>query len=120
MKTGFPSTRKFEFYFHDRDTLVQVESSARTVVVRASRDTFSEQRKSSFVRELAAEGFIPDGYQWFSLAGPDSYLGVRWLVDISWLELPEIVLAQARRFMTGLLVGATLLWLAVLTPVFLL
>ncbi len=105
----------FEFYFPDVDTLVQVETSSAAVVIRASRDTFSDQRKRRFIHELAAEGFIPDDYEWLSLAGSELSRGVRWLVDISWLKIDPAMTARTRRFMVRLIAGAALLWLVMMT-----
>jgi hypothetical protein len=73
-KTHFD--RHFEFQFPDVDTRILVEDLKDGVIIRASCDTFSERRKLRFVRELAAEGFIADCFQW-------SCRGVRWLVDES-------------------------------------
>ena len=61
------TSQRYEFSFPDLDTLVQVEERAGAVLVRATRDTFSSARKEYFIRELAAEGFIPDEFQWFHL-----------------------------------------------------
>jgi hypothetical protein len=118
MNTTKPATLCYEFYFPQVDTLARVENSEGTVIIRTSRDTFSERRKACFVRELAAEGFIPDTYQWFSSSGADSFLGVRWLVDISWLQLPAAVLKGARRFMQRLLAGTALFWCVLMTMLF--
>jgi hypothetical protein len=104
----------FEFYFDRLDTLVLVETRDETVVIRATRDTFSERRKEFFIRELAAEGFIPDECRWFSPAGGEVAGHVRWLVDFSWLQPDEALAAQTRRFMLRLLSSATLLWLLLL------
>jgi hypothetical protein len=102
--------RRFEFYYPHLDTLLQVEVQDEEVTVRASRDTFSVQRKICFIRELAAEGFIPDECPWFSLAGPESSCrGVHWRVDIAWLKFDEAAAARTRRFVLKLLAGATLL-----------
>ncbi len=118
MKTVEPTIPSYEFYFPQVDTLARVENAAGTVIIRTSRDTFSERRKACFVRELAAEGFIPDSYQWFSSSGADSFLGVRWLVDISWLQLPAAVLTGAKRFMQRLLAGTALFWCLLMTLLF--
>ena len=114
MKATLPAPHGFEFYFPDRDTLLLVEETGDTVVIRATRNTFSEQRKRRFIHELAAEGFIPDSYQWFQLAEPGSYAGVRWLIDRSWLEISEAMRAPARRFMRRLLAAAVLFWLGLM------
>jgi hypothetical protein len=97
------------------DTLVRVETSSVAVVIRASRNTFSEQRKRRFIHELAAEGFIPDDYEWLSLASSELSRGVRWLVDVSWLKIDPEMTAKTRRFMVRLIAGAALLWLVMMT-----
>jgi hypothetical protein len=103
----------FEFCFIELDyTLVRVEESAGEVTIRATANTFSDQRKVCFIRELAAEGFIPDDYRWFSLTGPETYTrGVRWLVDFSWLKLDEVLIARTNRLVRRLILPAALLWL---------
>ena len=118
MNTTSPANHCFEFYFPERDTLLRVEEADGAVTIRATRDSFSDTRKSSFVRELAAEGFIPDNYQWFSQAEPGAFLGVHWLVDVSWLTLPESALAWARRFMRRILFGGCLVWLGLMVALF--
>ena len=107
--------RCYEFYFPDVDSLVQVEASPGDVVIRASRNTFTEQRKRNFIHVLAAEGFIPDDYEWLSLAGSELSRGVRWLVDVSWLRIDPAVVAGANRFMLRLLAGAAALWVVLMT-----
>jgi len=81
--------RRYEFAFAHLDTLVQVEVGAEGVVIRTSRDSFSARRKDAFVRELAAEGFIPEEYGMLG-SSPTAVRAqpVRWMVDISWIELP--------------------------------
>jgi hypothetical protein len=109
MPTSSPDSHCFEFYFSDLDTLVQVEESDGAVVVRATRDSVSERRKQCFIRELAAEGFIPDSYRWFLLASSESFRGVRWVVDTSWVKLSEVVTIRVRCFMMRLFLSSTLL-----------
>ena len=109
---------RYEFCFPEKDTLVMVEVGEEGVLVHATRDTFTEQRKASFMRELAAEGFIPDTYRWFSSSGPESYLGVHWQIDYSWLVIPPHAIATARRFTHRLLVGGLLFWLAQMSILF--
>ena len=109
------STRhRFEFYFSRLDTLVLVEEADGDVVVRATRDTFSEGRKEGFIHELAQEGFIPDEYRWRSVAGVDTLCGVRWLIDVSWLQLAPEAIVTARRFMLRLFLSVTVLWILLL------
>jgi len=96
------------------DTLVQVENpDSDTVVVRATRNTFSERRKVAFIRQLAAEGFIPDGCQWYPL--PAGMPRIRWVIDVSWLRLSELAKSRTRRLMLSLLGGGVLLWTALLS-----
>lgn len=99
----------FEFYFPDVDTLVQVEDVADEVTIRATRNGLSDRRKMLFIRHLAAEGFIADRYQWFT--GSDSeWSHIRWLLDASWVRLPQAKIAHARKFMIRLLISAALFW----------
>lgn len=114
MNTPALKTPSFEFYFRDLDTLVQVDNpDQETVIVRATRNSFSERRKTYFIRELAAEGFIPDKCQWYPLASGMPH--VKWIVDASWLRVSESAKARTRRFMFGLLGGGFLLWTALLS-----
>lgn len=106
--------RCYEFSFPRLDTLVQVEERTDEVVIRATRNTFTERRKVCFIRELAAEGFISETYQWFSGFGDWSALPVRWLVDYSWLKPDQHARARTNRFMIRLIVGAFLLWLGLM------
>jgi hypothetical protein len=109
----------YDFYFPDVDTLLRVETSSAGTLIRASHNTFGEQRKHRFIHELVAEGFIPDDCEWFPLAGAASSRGVRWLVDISWLKIDPEMTARTRRIMVRLIAGAALLWLVMMTVLFL-
>src|SRR5258708_7273865 len=111
MNNPFLAQRCFEFSFPQLDTLVRVEESAGDVIIRATRDTFSEARKLCFVRELAAEGFIPEEYRWFALSGCESIGSLRWVVDFSWLKLDAAQTAHTRRIMIRLIGAAALFWL---------
>lgn len=89
-------TRCFDFRFPRQDMRLRVELSGDDVTVRASRNGFSEQRKSAFIRELAAEGFIPDMHRWyFAHDGHNFGRGVKWVIDRSWTEVEEAREAQA-------------------------
>ena len=109
---------RYEFCFPEKDTLVLVEVAEEGVTVRATRDTFPDQRKASFVRELSSEGFIGDNYGWFSSTGTESYLGVNWLIDYSWLVIPPRALATARRFTLRLLAFGLVFWLGQMAVLF--
>lgn len=120
MKSTPVEGHSYEFCFIELDyTLVRVEESAGEVTIRATADTFSRQRKISFIRELVAEGFIPDDCQWRPPNEVGSYSrGVRWLVDCSWLKIDEALEARNLRWMRRLIAPATLLWLLLLYLVF--
>jgi hypothetical protein len=110
MNSLHEKTRFYEFCFPKVDTLLRVEELDGAVTVRATRDSFSDQRKISFIRELVAEGFIPEDYRWLGLPeGRSPQRGVRWLVDASWLRLDEASLARTRRIFMKSLVTAVLL-----------
>ena len=108
-----------EFYFANLDTLVQVEQFDNSVTIRATRPTFSEQRKECFIHELAAEGFIDDDYRLFSFTAAQPFRRVRWLVDYSWLKINPALTAATRWFVLRLFASATLLWFALMTGAFL-
>lgn len=118
MKTTREPARQYEFCFPRQDVLILVEESESGVVIRATRDCFSPERKTAFVRELALEGFISDRYQWASFEGGWSGFGVRWRVDYSWLTLSPAALARARRFMLSLYFSAAAFWVAQMTALF--
>src|SRR6478735_9393506 len=107
--------RCYEFYFAELDTLVLVESSPDDVTIRATRNTFGEQRKQSFIRELIAEGFIPESRAWVPVGGSGFANEVHWLVDLSWLQsrLPDP--AVSRRFMLRAFAGTTVLWIVLMS-----
>ena len=108
------SAKDFQFYLPDLDNIVLVECHEdETVTVRASKNNVPDQRKISFIRKLAAEGFIPDHYQWFSGSAEGSN-GVRWIKDYSWLKTHKVVSRESKRVMGRLLLGACALWLAMM------
>ena len=115
MKETLPSPQRFEFWFPHLDTHIRVEEQDDEVIIRASRNTFSERRKTLFIRELAAEGFIPENYQWFSDFHSATWMRVRWLVDMSWLKPTPIQVAKARRFKLRVFLYSSLLWLSLMT-----
>ena len=117
MRAQLNSKRSFEFYFADLDNLLLVENQAEGVVIRATRNNFPESRKTSFIRELAAEGFISETYQWFCGFDERSSLPVRWLVDYSWLKLDQDACARTNRFMIRLISGAIILFLVMMSAV---
>jgi hypothetical protein len=101
----------YQFCFPELDTLIEVDAREAQVIIRATRDTFSERQKRWFIRELVAEGFIDEGYGWWEEFGIGALPRVLWQVDYSWLEPNQTLAASARRFMLGLFGGITILWL---------
>ena len=83
MRTQIAVRDRFELYIRDLDNHVLVENSADGVVIIATRDNLSDKRKALFVRHLAAEGYIPDRYEWFSEPAADGFFGVKWLARAS-------------------------------------
>jgi hypothetical protein len=103
--------KDFQFYFPDLDNIILVECHEdESVTVRASKNNVPDERKIFFIRKLAAEGFIPDSYQWFS-GSMDGSSGLRWIKDYSWLKKnQEAVVRKSNRAMGKILVAAGLLW----------
>jgi len=92
------------------DTLVRVETRDAEVTIRATRDSFTLRRKEFFIHELAAEGFIPDVFGWFSMdAAGSGRVGMRWVVDDSWQEVAPEPLGRSNLVLLGLLSGSALL-----------
>jgi len=110
---------KYQFYFSQLDVHVLVENHPGNVVVRALSRNFSERRKAFFIRHLAAEGYIPIQYQWFADCDRNGFSGLRWIVDYSWLAIPPELTRRTARYMRGFMLGAGLLWLPMLLPIFL-
>jgi len=119
MKTNTHSDRSRDFYFADIDTMVLVEETESELIVRATRNTFTEQRKIRWIRELAAEGFISSTYGKFAGFDTPSWIPVRWRIDRSWVKPNPEHLAQSRRFMVKLFAGAVAAWLGLMALLFL-
>lgn len=107
--------RDFQFYFPDLDNIILVECHEDgNVTVRASKNNVPDERKVFFIRKLAAEGFIPDNYQWFS-GIMDGSNGLRWIKDYSWLKKNQkAVVRKSNRAMGKMLVAACVLWVVMI------
>ena len=114
MNSSFAKPRIYDFCFLELDyTLVRVEERDGEVIIRASDDTFTNRRKVNFIHELAAEGFIPDEYRWFTLGEPDYYSRkLRWLVDGSWMKVDTALIARHWKIVRRYLFPAAVLWMA--------
>lgn len=85
MKSTPTDFQRYQFTFPQHDTELQVEVRDDDVVIRATRDTFTEERKASFIHELASEGFIPDDYMWYSpYGGRKTGRTILWKIDPFW------------------------------------
>lgn len=118
MTTGPTETAGFEFYFAKLDTLVWVETSSSEVVIHSTRATFSPAHKACFIRELAAEGFIPEDCAWSASGSGDYSHSVRWQVDTAWLKPNPLLAAQTCRFVLRLIGFAALFWVAMMIILF--
>ncbi|MEM1059551.1 MAG: hypothetical protein AAGK14_09910 [Verrucomicrobiota bacterium] len=77
----------YEFFTQQPENMIRVEArSDGEVHITLAVDNFSEQRKAYFVRELAAEGFIPDHYSFLS---ENELLGVKWHLGTEWCSVNE-------------------------------
>ena len=109
--------RQFEFFHQHPENFLLVQSAGEEVTIRAAFDNFSERRKRMFIRELAAEGFIPDCYE--RISGMDeTFGGVRWVIDSSWVAVNRSVTRTADRLCARVLIGASLLLLMLLATIF--
>ena len=100
----------YHFCFPALDTQVEVEEAAGEVTIRASRNSFSEARKSRFIHELAAEGFIPDENLWFNSAASGGTGRVRWVIERTCFMPDQKQTARTRRIMVRILGSAVVFW----------
>jgi len=109
MKTPTAETRFYEFRFPHLNTMLRLVVHGENVTIYASRDSFSARRKELFVRELVAEGFIPDAHHSGYGAESDMLQGVRWLLDYEWPARELTSEAGARRLARQLFISSSLL-----------
>jgi hypothetical protein len=99
---------QIELYHRVLDNLLQVRNCGASVEVRLTRDNFSAPAKTSFIRHLALEGFIPDRYQWYSESADCAALDVKWVVDGSWVGVHHQVNRLTTRAINHLTSGRLL------------
>jgi hypothetical protein len=110
---------RYEFRYPHLNTILLVDVLGDEVTVHASRDSFSRERKASFIRELASEGFIPDEHRWYSSdAFHAKHSPITWVVDMSWLRIDERAFAQTRRSLMKFIVVGTALLAFMMTLLF--
>jgi len=116
------ASQTFKFVHRRPDCVLKVENHETGVRICATRGSFSARDKEFFVRHLAAEGFIPDRYRWFSGDCEEPSSGIDWHVEDCSLKNDSQTSVQQRRtsaFMIRLLVCASILWLIEVTFLFL-
>jgi hypothetical protein len=86
MRTKAALPQKVEFSIARPDNCISVEQQDERVVIRATRDNFSQREKSFFIRYLAAEGYIPAAYQWFAESDLEWSSCLSWIVDSAGLR----------------------------------
>ena len=96
----------FEISTHNPGNLIVIEHSGEKVLVRAAQANFSERRKAFLIRQLAAEGYLPDRFERFTEEEPVA--GVTWVIDHSLLVLGPAAIGRTRRFMQRLIAGSCL------------
>lgn len=110
--------RRVEFRLSKPDNQFRIENLRNGVCIHAARDNLSAQEKLFFVRYLAAEGYIPERYQWFSDLKAGSYSGLEWTVDASWNTSTTRAQHKALRQIARVLWCAALLWFALMSFAF--
>jgi hypothetical protein len=97
-----------EFSTHNPPNLIVVERDKEAVLIRAAQNNFSPRRKAFLIRQLAAEGYIPDQFEEFMEYAPVK--GLTWVVDRSLLFVGPAATKRTRRFMRRVIAGGYLLW----------
>jgi hypothetical protein len=105
-----------EFSTHNPPNLIVVERETETVLIRAAQDNFSPRRKAFLIRQLAAEGYIPDRFEGFTEDAPVG--GLIWVIDRSLMFVGAEATKRTRRIMQRVIAGGCLLWLLELTLAF--
>ena len=104
------------FSTHNPRNLVVIERDGESVLIRAAQDNFSARRKAFLIRQLAAEGYIPDEYERFTEEAPVE--GLTWVIDRSLLFIGAEARKRTGRIMRRVIAGGCLLWLLELTLAF--
>jgi hypothetical protein len=86
-----------------------VENAEEGVIFRAAYNNFSERRKAFLIRQLAAEGYVPDVFEEYTEYHRPP--GLVWVIDRSLLYLAPEAKKRCSRFMRRLVLGGCLLWL---------
>jgi hypothetical protein len=83
MRTDVAFPERIELSILRPENRLVLENHPDHVVIRAPQRSISPSQKSFLIRYLAAEGYIPERYQWFDDSEPEFRSGLKWLVDNS-------------------------------------
>jgi hypothetical protein len=92
-----------------------VENHPGRVVIRTVQRGVSPSQKSSFIHYLAAEGFIPERYQWFDDSPLEFHSNLKWLVDCFRPQVRPFALRNPLRRIFSVILCASVLWLALMS-----
>jgi hypothetical protein len=109
MPVRYKSPASFQFSTNNPQNLIVVEHQDDEVLFRAAYDNFSPRRKAFLIRQLAAEGYIPDCFEDFTELTAGA--GLVWVIDRSLLNVAPEARQRCSRFMRRLMVGSGLLLL---------
>ncbi len=103
----------------DPENLVMVENIGGRVIIRAARNNLSIRRKLYLIRYLAAEGYIPARFERICERRPNGLSAIKWMIDPTCFKPAPTPRQQTNRFMARLIIGAFVLWLALIVLAFL-
>ena len=105
------------FSTHNPENIIVIDSHKNRVIFRAAYNNFSDRRKAFLIRQLAAEGYIPDCYESFSeRSWPRS---LSWVVDRSLIEIGAEATRRSQRAMQRLILTGYALWVVEIALLFL-
>jgi hypothetical protein len=102
------SRAPIEFSTHNPENVILIEHHGDRVLFRAAHDNFAQRRKAFLIRQLAAEGYIPDRYE--RLTEEAWHPSLVWVVDRSLIRMGPEARRRVTSFMQRLLVGGCALW----------
>lgn len=116
VETAYPE--QVELTIARAENRVLVENRDGAVVIRAVRGDVSPRQRAFFIQYLAAEGFIPEVYQWCADADSEWSRHVTWITDGEGLRAKRLQ-SNALRDILRLIGCASLVWLALMLFAFL-
>jgi hypothetical protein len=70
-----------ELFISHPEKRLLVQNRADQVVIRAPRNNFSPREKILTIHYLAAEGYIPERFQWLGDMETAQFSGLTWIVE---------------------------------------